>query len=143
MSKLVEVMKSSSAKKPNPIYDLTIEQLIEMDEYRARGEVHPLETSVPSRTELRAKVRKYGLQAEEYLQANNYAKYLKLSASLTLEEELIAIDEKVIAFQDKRMEEYRQPNTESYIEAVNHLVAYNQETEERIFEEIIKPFAID
>ncbi len=123
-------------------YELTIEQIMEIDEYHKQGKEHPLESKMPSIKEMRAKIGRYGLQAEEYLMYHNYPKYTLLQARMTLEKELLAIDEKVETFRNKRIQEYIQPK-ESYLEKVNHLREYQMETEELIFEEIIKPFAKD
>ena len=143
--KMLEITKAIThglREKIETGYELTIEQIMEIDEYHKQGKEHPLETKMPSIREMRAKIGRYGLQAEEYLMYNNYPKYTLLQARMTLEKELLAIDEKVEMFREKRIQEYIQPKA-TYLEKVNHLREYQAETEEMIFEQIIKPFAED
>ena len=124
-------------------YDLTIEQIMEIDEYHKQGKVHPLETMYPSRTELRAQVGKYGLQAEEYMIYHNLPKWMKLRVKLILEEELIELEKRIEAFKEQRAEAYRQPKNAPLQEKVLHRSMYQSETEELIFKELIVPFAMD
>ena len=141
---MLEIEKAKELNIEETMDDsFTIEELMEIDEYLEEGKLHPLLAKQMTREQLRKWVGRYGRQAEEYLQSNNYSKWLKLNDSLILEKELIKIDEKVEKFMDDMWDNYPQPKTDSFIEAYNHRLQYEQMVQERIFEEIIKPFALD
>lgn len=141
MLEIIKALQPDVESVPSK-YDLTIEELMEIDEYHKQGKIHPLETKYPSLNDLRKQVGRYGLQAEEYLMSNNYSKYMRLRAQLILEEELIKIDKKVEKFMDDMIASYSQPKNADYIMKVNHRIQFQNEMQERIFEEIIKPFAL-
>ncbi|MBQ9104272.1 MAG: hypothetical protein IJY57_04230, partial [Clostridia bacterium] len=62
-SKLIEAIANPTEERMITKYDLTVEEIVAIEEYRKQGKVHPLETMYPSPMELRAQLNKYGLQA--------------------------------------------------------------------------------
>ena len=139
--KFVEMLRNK--EKIEPKYTLTVEQLMEIDEYHKQGKEHPLESKYPSLTELRAQLNKYGREAEEYLMYHNFPKYMELRAKMILEEELIALQERITKFKDERTAAFRFPKNLTFQERVTTARMYWSETEHLIFSELIVPFAMD
>ena len=119
----------------------TVEQLEEMDAARARGEISALERSLPSLTDLAARSGKYGWMAREELRTKNPRKHVRLLIDFTLWDELNAVAERARAMKAQMWEAYRSPETTDYLERVTHMRMYEREIEERIYREIIEPFA--
>lgn len=142
-SKLIEAIANPTGERIITKHDLTVEEIVAIEEYRKQGKVHPLENMYPSPTELRAQVGRYGLRAEEYMIYHNFKKWLNLRVQGTLEEELIALEIRIEAFKEQRAEAYRQPKNAPLQEKVLHRSMYQSETEELIFKELIVPFAMD
>ena len=142
-SKLIEAIANPTSERIITKHDLTVEQIVEIEEYRKQGKVHPLENMYPSPMELRKQIGKYGLQAEEYMTYHNFKKWLEMRAFGTLEEELIELEKRIEAFKEQRAEAYRQPKNAPLQEKVLHRSMYQSETEELIFKKLIVPFAMD
>ena len=144
MSERLQFMKAmsygSGERKPHR-YSMTVEEIEEMDAARARGEISPLEYKYPSLADLCAKAGRYGKTAYDYLQANNFPKFMRMYADFTLWEALADIPDRVEALKDRLWAKYQKPQTRDPLEQIAARRAYDQMIEETVFEEIIKPFA--
>ena len=145
MSEQLQFMKAmshgSGTRKLNK-YSLTVEQIEEMYAAHERGEISEIERSLPSLTDLCRKAGWYGKMAYEHMKETNFPKFMRMYSDFTLWEELAELPEKIEAFKDEMWAAYERPQTNDPIERISHRRMYESMLEERIFEEIIKPFCV-
>ena len=143
MSEQMQFMKAmshgSGTRKLNT-YSLTVEQIEEMYAAHERGEISEIENSLPSLADLRRKAGWYGKMAYEHMLHTNFPKFMRMRADFSLWEELAELPEKIEAFKDEMWAAYERPQTNDPIERISHRRMYESMIEERVFEEIIKPF---
>ena len=128
-------------------FDLTIEQIMEMDEYHKRGEISPLEEAQGKLYEEEiARVGKYGKMAENMLKEENPVKYWALSSLKTIYQELGDLNDRALAMKEEHRSNLKPPkgtDMEAYKARVQYEVEKRQEIEYRIYNEIILPFVME
>ena len=139
-SQFMKAMSYGTPKQKIDKYSLTIEQIEEMDAAHERGEISEIENSLPSLADLRRKAGWYGKMAYEQMLYTNFPKFMRMRADFSLWEELAKLPEKIEAFKDEMWAAYERPQTNDPIERISHRRMYESMIEERVFEEIIKPF---
>ena len=140
IEEFIEVMKTI---KPDHSKDLTIEQILEIEEYQKQGKMHPLMEGERSLMDIREELNRYTLSVEDMLMTENFIKYLKLMAENQLEEQLLKLQKRIERRKKKFWKNYQAPRTDSHMEAYNHRLQAQSEIEEIIYQEIVVPFVFD
>ena len=139
-SQFMKAMSYGTLKQKIDRYSLTVEQIEEMDAAHERGEISEIENSLPSLADLKRKAGWYGKMAYEHMLYTNFPKFMRMYSDFTLWEALAELPEKIEAFKDEMWAAYERPQTNDPIERISHRRMYESMIEERVFEEIIKPF---
>lgn len=147
MSPEVMAFIKKTGRKRDTKFDLTIEQIMEMDEYHKRGEISPLEEEQGRLYEEEmARVGKYAKMAEEMLKEENPIKYSALCSLQTLYGELGDLNDRALAMKEEHRANLKPPkgtSMEAYKARVQYEVEKRQEIEYRIYNEIILPFVME